>query len=91
MHSAQRGEFQGGRLILRGRGIGRRVSWAHNSGQSGQISVTRMHRRLFAPGTRPATGVLHIAGQPAGRELALRLSRPRRSASRHWVSYRARP
>ncbi len=90
VHSADSGEFQGGRLTLRGRGIGRRVMWVHNSGRSGVVSVARMHRGLFTRGTLPATGVLQVAGRRRGRELALRLSRPRASVSGHWVSYRVK-
>ena len=90
VHSADSGELQGGRLTLRGRGIGRRVTWVHNSGRSGVVSVARMHRGLFTRGTLPATGVLQVAGRRPGRELALRLSRPRVSVSGHWVSYRVK-
>jgi hypothetical protein len=86
VHSADSGQLKGGLLTLRGRGIGPRVTWVHGSGRSGVISVARMHRRLFERGKRPATGVLRVAG----RELALRLSRPRFSASGHWVRYRAK-
>jgi hypothetical protein len=89
VHSAQSGEIRGGRLILRG--VGRQLTWATNGGRSGVVSVARLHRRLFPKGTPAATGLLHIAGRRPGRAVALRLSRPRYSASRHRVSYRARP
>ena len=89
VHSAKSGEVRGGRLILRG--VGRQVTWVTNGGRSGAVSVARLHRRLFPSGTPAATGVLHIAGRRPGRAVALRLSRPGYSASRHRVSYRAMP
>jgi hypothetical protein len=85
VHSAKSGELQGGRLTLRG--VGRKVTWVTNGGRSGVVSVARLHRRLFLPGTPPATGTLHVAGRRPGRELALRLSRPRYNAPRQTVSY----
>jgi hypothetical protein len=85
VHSAKSGELQGGRLTLRG--VGRRVTWVSNGGRSGVVSVARLHRRLFLPGTPLATGTLHVAGRRPGRELALKLSRPRYNASRQTVSY----
>ena len=88
VHSADRGDLQRGRLTLRGRGIGRRITWVHKSGRSGLVSVAGMHRRLFGRGKRPPTGVLHVRGPGPRRELALRLSRPRFSTSGHWVRYR---
>ena len=89
VHSAKGGEVGGGgRLVLAG--VSGRVSWATNGGRSGVISVRRLHRRLIRPG-KPATGILHIAGQRGGQELAFRLSRPRYNAARHTVAYRAKP
>jgi hypothetical protein len=85
VHSAKSGELQGGRLTLRG--VGRKVTWVTNGGRSGVVSVARLHRRLFLPGTPPATGTLHVAGRRPGREVALRLSRPRYNAPRQTVSY----
>ena len=88
VHSAKSGELQGGRLMLRG--VGRQVTWVLNGGSSGVVPIRRLHRRLFAPGTAPATGALHIAGQRGGSEATFRLSRPRYKAVRGAVSYRAR-
>ncbi len=88
VHSAKSGDLQGGRLTLRG--VGRKLTWVSNGGRSGVVSVARLHRRLFLPGTPPATGALHVAGQRPGRELALELSRPRHNASRQTVSYRVK-
>ena len=85
VHSAKNGEFRGDRLVLHG--IGRRVSWVTNTGRSGVVSIKRLHRRLFPP-RRPATGILHIAGDRGGDEREFRLSRPRYSAGRQRVSYR---
>ena len=89
VHSAKGGEVRGGRLILRG--VGRQLTWVTNGGRSGAVSVARLHRRLFPRGTPAATGLLYIAGRRPGRAVALRLSRPGHSASRHRVSYRAIP
>jgi hypothetical protein len=89
VHSATGGELSGGRLMLRG--VGRQVTWVTNGGRSGVVSVARLHRRLFPAGAPAATGMLHIAGQRPGRAVALRLSRPRYSGSRHQASYQARP
>lgn len=86
VHSAKSGEVERGRLTLRG--VGRQLTWVTNGGRTGAVSVRRVHRRLFPQGTPAATGVLHAAGR---RGVALRLSRPRYSASRKQVSYRARP
>ena len=86
VQSADNGELRGSLLTLRGRGIGRRVTWVQKNGRSGVVSVAKMHRRLFGRGQRSPNGVLHIDG----RELTLRLSRPRISASRHRVRYRVR-
>jgi len=65
VHSAKSGGFRGDRLVLHG--IGRRVSWVTNTGRSGVVSIKRLHRRLFPP-RRPATGILHIAGDRGGDE-----------------------
>ena len=89
VHSAKGGEIREGRLMLRG--VGRQLTWVTNGGRSGVVSVARLHRRLFPKGTPAATGLLHIAGRRPGRAVALRLSRPRYSAARHRVSYRAMP
>jgi hypothetical protein len=53
--------------------------------------VMRLHARLFAPGTPPATGTLHVSGDRGGDEPRFSLSRPRYNASRHTVSYAAKP
>jgi hypothetical protein len=87
-HSAKSGEYKGGRLILRG--VGGRVSYAISSGRAGTVSVRRLHRRLFLPGL-PATATLHVAGMRGGDEPTFRLTKPRYSASRRTVSYRAKP
>ena len=84
-HSAKSGELRGGLLTLRG--VGRRVTWAHNSGRSGSISIARLHRRLFSPET-PPVGTLHVGGRRPGRERTFRLSRPRYNGARRWVRYR---
>jgi hypothetical protein len=89
VHSAKSGELQGGRLTLRG--VSRRVTWVTNGGRSGVVSVVRLHHKLFATGTPPATGTLHVAGFRGGDEPAFSLSRPRYNASRHTVSYAAKP
>lgn len=89
VHSATGGEVRAGRLVLGG--VGRRVSWVSSGGRSGVMSVARLHRRLFPKGTPAATGLLHVAGRRPRRAVALRLSRPRYSAARKWVSYRAVP
>jgi hypothetical protein len=86
-HSAKSGELQGGRLTLRG--VSGRVTYVLNSGRRGTLSVRRLHRRLFLPGL-PATGTLHVAGYRGGDEPSFRLSKPRRNAARHTVSYRAK-
>lgn len=88
VHSAQSGELGGGRLTLHG--VGRRVTWAHRSGRSGVVRVTRLHRLLFSPSKPAATGTLHVAGHHGGDELTLRLSRPHYNAGRRTVSYRVR-
>jgi hypothetical protein len=88
-HSAKSGEFRGGRLTLRG--VSRRVTAVTNAGRSGVVSVTRLHARLFGSGIAPATGTLHVAGDRGGDESTFSLSRPRYSASRHTVSYAAKP
>jgi hypothetical protein len=88
-HSAKSGELRGGRLTLRG--VSRRVTAVTNAGHSGVVSVMRLHARLFAPGTPPATGTLHVSGDRGGDEPRFSLSRPRYNASRHTVSYAAKP
>ncbi|HEY1274953.1 MAG TPA: hypothetical protein VGF25_08580 [Thermoleophilaceae bacterium] len=88
VHSAGSGELRGDRLILHG--VNPRVSYATSSGRAGTESVRRVHRRVFVPG-KPATGTLHVAGHHGGDEPTFRLSRPRYSAARDTVSYRARP
>jgi hypothetical protein len=85
VHSASSGELQGKRLTLRG--VGRHVTWVHNGGRSGRVTIRRMHRRIF---TRTATGTLHVAGHSGGQEPAFRLSRPRYNAGRETVSYRVK-
>jgi hypothetical protein len=86
-HSARSGELRGGLLTLRG--VGSHLTWAHNHGRSGTISVERLHRRLFAPET-PPVGTLHVAGQRPRRARTFRLSRPRYNAARDWVRYRVK-
>jgi hypothetical protein len=81
-HSAESGQLRGGLLTLRG--VGSRLTWAHNGGRSGTVSVERLHRRLFFPET-PPMGTLHVAGR---RPQALRLRRPRYNATRELVRYR---
>jgi hypothetical protein len=88
VQSAKSGQLGGGRLVLAG--VSGRVSWATNSGRAGVIPLRKLHRRLIRPG-KPATGMLHIAGQRGGQELAFRLSRPRYNPARHTVAYRAKP
>jgi hypothetical protein len=88
VQSAKSGKLDGGRLVLGG--VNGRVSWATNSGRAGVIPLRRLHRHGFRPG-RPASGTLHIAGQPGGQELAFRLSRPRYNPARNTVAYRAQP
>jgi len=88
VHSASSGELAGGRLTLHG--VGRSVTWITTGGRAGVAPITLAHKRLFPP-KRPATGVLHIAGQRGGEELVFRLSKPRYSAKRSTVSYRATP
>ncbi|MGH3337791.1 MAG: hypothetical protein ACRDPL_03025, partial [Propionibacteriaceae bacterium] len=89
VHSAKSGELKAGRLILRG--VRGRVTWTRNDGSSGVVTVERVQRRLFVPGIPYATGLLHVAGQRGGDEPVFRLNRPRYSAVRRTVSYRARP
>jgi hypothetical protein len=86
-HSAKGGELQGGRLTLHG--VSGRVTHVLNTGRRGTLSVRRLHRRLFLPGL-PATGTLHVAGYRGGDEPSFRLSKPRRNAARHTVSYKAK-
>jgi hypothetical protein len=86
VHSAGSGNLGGGRLTLYG--VGRRVTWAHNSGRSGVIAVRRMHRMLFRRESAAATGILHVAGHHGGDELTFKLSRPRYNRERRTVSYK---
>jgi hypothetical protein len=88
VHSATSGKLAGGRLTLHG--VGRSVTWTTTSGSAGVARIRRAHERLFPPGS-PATGTLHIGGQSGGEESVFRLSKPRYSAPRHTVSYRAKP
>jgi hypothetical protein len=85
--SAKGGELQGGRLTLHG--VSGRVTYVLNTGRRGTLSVRRLHRRQFLPGL-PATGTLHVAGYRGGDEPSFRLSKPRRNAARHTVSYRVK-
>jgi hypothetical protein len=87
VHAAKGGELGGSRLILRG--VGRRVTWVTHAGRSGVVSINRLHRRLFQPGT-PATAALHVAGRPGGAEPTFRLTRPRYNAARRTASYRVK-
>jgi hypothetical protein len=84
-HSAKRGEFRGGRLILHG--VPRRAIAKTSDGRTDRVLVERLHARLFLPG-KPATGTLRHSG---GKKAAFSLSRPRYSAARRTVSYRAKP
>jgi hypothetical protein len=84
-HSAKRGELRGGRLILHG--VAPRVHTEYQDGRTDRVLVRRLHARLFAPG-KPATGKLRHSG---GDKSAFRLSRPRYSAAKRTVSYRAKP
>jgi hypothetical protein len=84
-HSAESGEFRGGRLILHG--VGRRVTSKTNDGRTEAIPVKLLHTRLFQAG-KPATGRLRRRG---GDKAAFRLSQPRYSAAKQTVSYRAKP
>jgi hypothetical protein len=86
VHSAKSGELGGGRLTLHG--VSGRVTWAHNSGRSGVMTVRRLHRMLFSPKPTTATGTLHVAGHHGGDELTFKLSRPRYNAARRTVSYK---
>jgi hypothetical protein len=85
--SATGGELQGGRLTLHG--VSGRATYVLNTGRPLTVSVRRLHRRLFLPGL-PATGTLHVAGYRGGDEPSFRLSKPRRNAARHTVSYKAK-
>ena len=88
VHSAPSGELGSGRLTLRG--VGRRVTWVHESGRSGALLVEKMHRLLFTSGRPSATGALHVAGHHGGDELTFTLTRPSYNASRGTVSYRVK-
>jgi hypothetical protein len=88
VHSALSGELGGGRLTLRG--VGRRVTWAHDSGRPGVMAIERMHRRLFPRRISEATGTLHVAGHRGGDEPTFRLRKPRYNRARRTVSYRVR-
>ena len=83
-HSAESGQLRGGLLTLRG--VGSHLTWAHNRGRSGRISVERLHRRLFFPET-PPIATLHVAGR---RPQTFRLRRPHYNAARDSVRYRVR-
>ena len=83
-HSAEGGQLRGSLLILHG--VGSRLTWAHNGGRYGRISVDRLHRRLFFPET-PPIGTLHVAGR---RPQTFRLRRPHYNAARDTVRYRVR-
>ena len=71
--------------------MSRRVTAVTNAGRSGVVSVTRLQARLFGRGMPPATGTLHVAGDRGGDEPTFSLSKPRYNASRHTVSYAAKP
>jgi hypothetical protein len=85
--SATSGELKGGRLTLRG--VSGRVTYVLNTGGRGTLSVRRLHRRQFLPGL-PPTATLHVAGYHGGDEPSFRLSKPRRNAARHTVSYKVK-
>jgi hypothetical protein len=89
LHSAPRGELDGGRLTLRG--VARRLTWSHHSGRTGVMAVRRMHRTVFSGAAPDAIGTLHVAGHHGGDELSFRLSNPRYDRERRTVSYRAKP
>jgi hypothetical protein len=74
-------------LILHG--VGRRLPWFSGGADSGFVSVTTMHRRLFSPAQGSQTGLLHVSARRRGGVPAFRLSRPRYNAQRRTVSYRA--
>lgn len=97
--SAKGGKLQGHRLMLRG--VAKRVTWVSHGepGRSGLVSITRLHRRLFAPFAPPGwpgsnqrgpapTAALQIAGDASTEVAGLKLRRPRYNASRHMVGYR---
>jgi hypothetical protein len=86
-HSAKGGELRDGRLILRG--VSGRAAYEIEGGRSGTVSVRRLHRRVFLPG-RPATGTLDVASR-RGAKPRFKLTKPRYSAARDTVSYRAKP
>ena len=88
VHSALSGKLDGGRLTLRG--VGRRVTWAHDSGRSGVMAIKRLHRRLFSRRISAATGTLHVAGHRGGDELTFKLTRPRYNLARRTVSYQVK-
>ena len=88
VHSALSGKLDGGRLTLRG--VGRRVTWAHDSGRSGVMAIKRLHRRLFSRRIWAATGTLHVAGHRGGDELTFKLTRPRYNLARRIVSYQVK-
>jgi hypothetical protein len=89
VHSGKSGKLGGGRLTLLG--VGTRVTWTHESGQSGTMAVKGMHRMVFGPTTPQATATLHVAGHHGGDEPTFMLSDPRYNRARHMVSYRAKP
>jgi hypothetical protein len=82
-HSAKNGEYRGGRVILHG--VARRVHWKTADGRTDRVLVKRLHDRLFARG-KPATGKLRRGGDVD----VISLSRPRYSAAKRTVSYRAK-
>jgi hypothetical protein len=84
--SAKSGQFGDGRLLVRG--VSGRARYVTDAGQSGRMSLTRLHRRVFLPG-KPPTGMLHIAGRDD--DLTFKLSRPRYNPRRQTVSYAAKP
>ena len=88
VHSALSGELGGGRLTLRG--VGRRVTWAHESGRSGVMAIKRLHRLLFTSGS-PVRDRHAARGGPARRRrLTFKLTRPRRNLARGTVSYKVK-
>jgi hypothetical protein len=89
VHSARTGKLGGGRLTMLG--VGSRVTWTHESGASGTMAVSGMHRMVFGPTTPEATATLHVAGHHGGDEPTFKLSDPRYNRARHMVSYRAKP
>lgn len=85
-YSAKSGQFDGGRLLVRG--VSGRARYLTDAGRTGRMSLTRLHQRVFLPG-KPPTGMLHIAGRDD--DLAFKLSQPRYNAKGQTVSYAAKP